>query len=64
MEVGNRREVSHGSVNANISLETLIAIAEGDTSRSYEVEDGGNTVGTITMYEVFQALVRYDIKHN
>jgi len=64
MEVGNIRKVSHGSVNANISLETLIAIAEGDTSRSYEVEDGGNTVGTITMYEVFQALVRYDIKHN
>ena len=63
MEGGSRRKVSHGSVNANISLETLIAIAEGDTSRSYEVEDGGNTIGTISMQEVFQALVRYDIQH-
>tara|TARA_B110000208_G_scaffold174426_1_gene219102 strand:- start:533 stop:1579 length:1047 start_codon:yes stop_codon:yes gene_type:complete len=64
MEVGKKRKVSHGSVNANTSLETLISIAEGDISRSYEVEDGGNAVGTITMYEVFQALVRYDIKHD
>ena len=63
MEEGGKRQVSHGSVNANTSLEELIAIAEGDTTRSYEVEDGGNKIGTISMQEVFQALVRYDIQH-
>ena len=63
MKEGSKRKVSHGTVNANTSLETLIAIAEGDTSRTYEVEDGGNKIGTISMQEVFQALVRYDIKH-
>ena len=64
MEEGSGRKVSQGSVNADTSLETLIAIAEGDTNRSYEVEDGGNTIGTISMQEVFQALVRYDIQHH
>ena len=64
MEEGSGRKASHGSVNADTSLETLIAIAEGDTNRSYEVEDGGNTIGTISMQEVFQALVRYDIQHH
>jgi len=63
MKGDSRRKVSHGSVNADTSLETLIAIAEGDTSRSYEVEDGGDKIGTISMQEVFQALVRYDIQH-
>ena len=61
MEEGSGRKVSHGSVNADISLEALIAIAEGDTNRSYDVEDGGKSIGTISMQEVFQALVRYDI---
>lgn len=62
MEEGCGRKVSHGSVNADISLEALIAIAEGDTSRSYEVEDEGKAIGTISMEDVFQALVRYDIR--
>jgi len=63
MKEGSKRKVSHGTVNANTSLETLIAIAEGDTSRIYEVEDEGKEIGTISMQEVFQALVRYDIQH-
>ncbi|MEE3001038.1 MAG: betaine/proline/choline family ABC transporter ATP-binding protein [Pseudomonadota bacterium] len=63
MKEGSKRKISHGTVNANTSLETLIAIAEGDTSRIYEVEDEGKEIGTISMQEVFQALVRYDIQH-
>jgi glycine betaine/proline transport system ATP-binding protein len=59
---GNRRaKASHGEVDAGMSLESLIAHAEGDIDRSFAVHEDGARVGTITMKAVFKALVRYDL---
>jgi hypothetical protein len=47
-----------------MSLESLIAHAEGDIERSFAVHEDGGRVGTITMKAVFKALVRYDLGGN
>jgi hypothetical protein len=45
-----------------MSLEGLIAQAEGDIDRNFAVEENGKRVGTISMKSVFKALVRYDLQ--
>ena len=54
----------HGEVDAGMSLESLIAHAEGDIDRSFAVHENGARVGSITMKTVFKALVRYDLDSN
>ena len=62
MRSSSKTKPTHGSINGNDSLETLIAIAEGQTNRTYQVMEGNKRIGVISMDEVFQALVRYDIQ--
>ena len=50
-------------IASNMSLEALIALAEGDIDRNFTVEENGKTVGTISMKAVLKALVRYDLSH-
>lgn len=59
-----RTRPSHGEVDAGMSLESLIAHAEGDIDRSFAVHEDDKRVGTITMKAVFKALVRYDLGGN
>ena len=46
-----------GDVDANATLESLIATAEGETDRAYRVVSDGETVGEIDMADVVRALV-------
>jgi glycine betaine/proline transport system ATP-binding protein len=64
MDQATRSKTSHGTVDSNMSLESLIAHAEGDINRSFAVHEGEKRVGTITMKEVFKAQVRYDLGGN
>ncbi|MGB1357012.1 MAG: SDR family oxidoreductase, partial [Candidatus Puniceispirillaceae bacterium] len=64
MDRGKRAKASHGAVDANMSLESLIAHAEGDIDRSFAVHEDEDHVGSITMKAVFKALVRYDLGGN
>lgn len=55
---------SHGDVDPGMSLEALIAHAEGDIERVFSVQRDGKRVGTISMETVFKALVRYDLRQD
>ena len=59
-----RTKPTHGEVDGGMSLESLIAHAEGDIDRSFAVHEEDTRVGTITMKAVFKALVRYDLGGN
>ena len=48
---------AHGNVDANDTLESMIALSGGDTSHAYVVKDGDETVGTLDMSELVRALV-------
>ena len=50
-------------IASDMSLEALIALAEGDIDRNFTVEENGKTVGTISMKALLKALVRYDLSH-
>lgn len=62
MQDNVKTKPSHGSVDSGMSLEGLIAQAEGDIDRNFAVEENGKRVGTISMKSVFKALVRYDLQ--
>ncbi len=47
-----------GVVQARDSLESVIALAEGDTNKAYRVEDKGQVVGHLEMRDLVRALVR------
>ena len=49
-----------GEVDADDSLETVMARSRGDLSRSFVVRCNGNSVGTIRMHDIFKALVPRD----
>jgi len=59
-----KASASHGDVDAGMSLEALIAHAEGDIERVFSVQRDGKRVGTISMETVFKALVRYDLRQD
>ena len=61
MEKGGKSRKSDPTIDASMSLEALIALAEGDIDRRFNVEDGGKVAGTISMKSVLKALVRYDL---
>ena len=48
---------TEGSVEANDTLERLIAISGGDTNHCYRVLDQGTPVGTLQMTDLVKALV-------
>ncbi len=48
---------SAGDVNANDTLEQLIALSEGDTTRTYRVLADGEPVGILDMKDLVKALV-------
>ncbi len=62
MQNDMKTKPTHGSVKGGMSLEELIAKAEGDIDRIFSVETNGKRVGSISMKSVFKALVRYDLK--
>ena len=62
MDLGNPKLSSHAVIDAEMSLESLIAHSGGDISQTYRVEENGTAVGTISMESVFKALVRYDLQ--
>ena len=64
MTKGKSGTASHGAVDAGMSLEALIAHAEGDIDRTFAVQKDGKRVGTISMKSVFKALVRYDLQQD
>ncbi len=46
-----------GEVDADISLERLIALSDGDTHKSYRVVENGKPLGLVDMRQVVKALV-------
>lgn len=64
MDEGDPAAATHGEVDVNMSLEALIAHAEGDTTRTYAVQKDGRNVGVICMNTLFKALVRYDLQED
>ena len=48
---------AHGELDADETLESVIARSGGDTSHSYVVKDGGQIVGTLDIAELVRALV-------
>lgn len=46
-----------GEIDHNDTLESVIALSEGDTALSYRVMKDGNTVGVLNMRELVRALV-------
>jgi len=48
---------AHGELDADETLESVIARSGGDTSHSYVVKDGGQIVGALDMAELVRALV-------
>ena len=62
MDTRQPKPASHPVIDANMSLESLIAHSGGDISRTYIVEENGTLVGVISMDSVFKALVRYDLQ--
>ncbi|MGC6484428.1 MAG: betaine/proline/choline family ABC transporter ATP-binding protein [Candidatus Puniceispirillales bacterium] len=61
MDARGKPKKSDETVDARISLEALIALAEGDINRNFTAQENGKTVGTISMKAVLKALVRYDL---
>ena len=51
-----------GDIDANDSLEKLIALANGKTEGVFSVKRDNKLVGEISMESVYRALVRYDLK--
>ena len=46
-----------GEIDHNDTLESVIALSEGDTTLSYRVKKNGNTVGVLNMRKLVRALV-------
>lgn len=53
-----------GKVDADATLESVIALSEGDTSVSYEVYREGAHVGYLNMQKLVRALVPTQASHN
>ena len=63
MDSKGKSKKTDENVDSDMSLEALIALAEGDINRNFNVEEDGKPVGTISMKAVLKALVRYDLSH-
>ena len=63
MDRNSKPKKADQKIASDMSLEALIALAEGDIDRNFTVEENGKTVGTISMKAVLKALVRYDLSH-
>ncbi|SPH27450.1 Glycine betaine transport ATP-binding protein OpuAA [Ascidiaceihabitans donghaensis] len=61
---GEVPENAHGDVDANDTLESMIARSGGDTSHAYLVKEDGETVGTLDMTELVRALVPRVASHD
>jgi len=57
MTVGAGASDADGIVDVNDNLESLIALSGGDTSKTYQVNDGETVVGTLNMKDLMVALV-------
>ena len=57
LEQGAAPAGAHGEVGFDDTLESVIAISGGDTSRSYVVTRGGAPVGALDMVDLVKALV-------
>lgn len=57
MTKGAGQSDADGIVNVDDNLESLIALSAGDTSKTYQVNDGDTPVGSLNMKDLMVALV-------
>lgn len=57
MKPAKSRSKTSGDISQNDNLEHVIALADGDTSRTYRVLDGERVVGHLDMKDLVKALV-------